>query len=75
MQKMIKEYFLLKIYQQQFYLKYQNCRQGNHNVDEYKNDFDNLHTKNNMDNPEFCIGTKYIGRLKQEIKNEIIDAI
>ena len=72
---MIKEYFLPTDYQQQLYVKYQNCRQGNRSVDEYTDEFYHLHTRNNMDEPEFRTVTKYLGGLKQELQDEIVDVI
>lgn len=38
-------------------------------------EFYRLHTRNNMDESEFRIATKYLGDLKQELQDEIIDAI
>ena len=34
-----------------------------------------MHTRNNMDELEFRTITKYLGRLKQELQDEIVDAI
>ena len=67
MQRMMKEYFLPVDYQHQLYVKYQNCRQGNHSVDEYMDEFYRLHTRNNMDEPEFQTITKYLGRFNQDL--------
>lgn len=38
-------------------------------------EFYRLHTRNNMDESEFRIATKYLGDLKQELQDEIVDAI
>lgn len=44
-------------------------------VDEYTKEFYHLHTRNNMDKPELWIVAKYLGGLKQEIQDEIVNAI
>ena len=56
----MKEYFLPEDYQQQLYVKYQNYKQGNHNLNEYMKEFYHLHTRNNIDEPEFQILTKHL---------------
>lgn len=58
-------------YQQQLYVKYQICKQGNYSVNEYTKEFYHLHTMNNMDEPEFWIVMEYLGRLKQKLQDEI----
>lgn len=62
-------------YQQQLYFKYHNCTQGNLSVDEYTKEIYHLYTRNNMEELEFQIVAKYIGRLKQEIQDEIVEMI
>ena len=72
---MMKEYFLPVDYQQQLYLKYQNYTQRNCNVDKYTKQFYCMYARNNMDELEFRTVTKYLSGLKQELQDEIIDAI
>lgn len=38
-------------------------------------EFYRLHLRNNMNEPEFRTYTKYIGELKQEFQDEIVDTI
>lgn len=71
----MKEYFLPVDYQQQFYMKYQNCSEGNYSVDKYMKDFYRLYSRNNMKEPQFRTVTKYIGELKQELQDEIVVVI
>lgn len=59
----------------QLYVKYQNYKQRNCSLDEYTKEFYRLHIRNNMNELEFHTITKYLGKLKQKIQNEIIDMI
>ena len=38
-------------------------------------EFYRLHTRNNMDQPEFQAVTKYLGMLKQELQDKIVNTI
>ncbi|XP_056167602.1 uncharacterized protein LOC130138213 [Syzygium oleosum] len=75
MEDKIRKYFLPKGYKRELYQRYQNLRQGTRTVDQYTNEFNELVIRNNIQDPEEMLVSKYLNGLQLHIQDalEVLD--
>ncbi|XP_030468431.1 uncharacterized protein LOC115687086 [Syzygium oleosum] len=75
MEDKIRKYLLPKGYKRELYQRYQNLRQGTRTVDQYTNEFNELVIRNNIQDPEEMLVSKYLNGLQLHIQDalEVLD--
>jgi len=71
MKKLIRQRFLPKDYQQVLFTQYQNCRQGIRTMEEYTLEFQRLSSRNDLEENEDQMITRYVGGLKYLIQDKM----
>lgn len=71
MEDKIRKYFLPKGYKRELYQRYQNLRQDTRTVDQYTNEFNKLVIRNNIQDPEEVLVSKYLNDLQLHIQDAL----
>lgn len=71
MKRLLQQRFVPPDYEQFLYQQYQNCRQANHTVNEYTEEFYRLNARVNLSETEDRLIARYIGGLKLAIQDRL----
>lgn len=72
LKKHMRRSFLPYNYERTIYTQFQNLRQGTKSVDDYASDFFSLLARNNLNETAYQSVSRFIGGLKQQIQNQLL---
>ncbi|KAF8106014.1 hypothetical protein N665_0148s0002 [Sinapis alba] len=70
--KHLRQTFLPHNYERTMYTKLQNLRQGNRSVDEYAEEFSLLLTRNEINDSQIQLVSRFIGGLRPQLQNSMV---